>query len=414
MYNLFGFLLLSALALGVTTAATERSWVPSKLLLLAVGLRILGSTVRYELLFRFYHGFGDAVRYYREGLDLTERIWGASASALSLGFWVPQFGDWWGTPFLIRVSGVVLSFIGPTMRGEFLVFSLLSFLGLYAIATAFRNTGMGRHRSLWFATLLWAWPSLWFWPASVGKEAVLMLAIGLVTLGYVGKGEAIRWIPFAAGLALAFFIRPHVALVLALSGMAAHWIAGWERFTPRRFLEALVALVLVVVAFAGMRAQFGLADADLEGMVEFVQYRTEQTLEGGSQIRSVPLGPAGAPLAFVNVWMRPFPWEAHNMTAAVAAVELVVFWALVWRRRRGVLYTLRHWRRHRMLRFALPLLVVYTLMIGLTFGNLGIIARQRAPVFPFMILLLAAAPERVTAEGRQTPGQRPSGVRRAA
>lgn len=414
MYNLLGFLLLAALALAAATAVGGRSWVPARLLVVAVLLRILGSTARYEILFRFYDGFGDAVRYYREGLVLTQSLWGGGASALDVAFWIPRFGDWWGTPFLIRFSGLVLTVIGPTMRGEFLAFSLLSFLGLYAIAAAFRNTGMDRDRCLWFIGLLWIWPSLWFWPSSVGKEAVLLLAIGLVALGYVGKDEVIRWVPFTADMALAFFLRPHVAAVLALSAMAAHWIAGWERFTPRRFVEAVLAVVLMIVAIAGMRAQFGLADADLEGMVEFVQYRSEQTLEGGSNIGAVPLGPQGVPLAFINVWMRPFPWEAHNMTAAIAAVELVVLWYLVWRRRRGVLFTVRNWRHNRLLRFAAPLLLVYTLMIGLTFGNLGIIARQRAPVFPFVIVLLAAAPRRVLGELPQAAGRRGAGERRVA
>lgn len=412
MYNLLGFVLLGVLALGLAKAAGGRTWVPARLLLLGVALRILGSTARYEILFRFYNGLGDAVRYYHEGLELLRG--GLGAPLVSLSYWVPQMGDWWGTAFLIRVSGAVLAFIGPTMRGEFLAFSLLSFLGLFALATAFRNTGMGRERTLWFTGMIWIWPSLWFWPSSVGKEAILMLAIGLATLGYVGKEEAIRWLPFAAGMGLAFCLRPHVALVLALSAMAAHWIAGWERFTPRRFLEAVVALVLVGVAFGGMRAQFGLVDADLEGMVEFVEYRAGQTLQGGSQVETVPVGPAGLPLAVVNVWMRPFPWEAHNLTAAIAAAEMVILWALLWRRRKGVLFTIRNWRHHRMLRFAVPLLAVYTLMIGLTFANLGIIARQRAPMFPFMIALLAAAPARVMDEKQKTPGQRVGGARRAA
>ena len=413
VYNLLGLLLLACLALGITAALANRSWVPAKLLLLAVGLRIVGSTARYEILFRFYDGLGDAVRYYHEGLELARGLWGFGTSVLSLSYWVPQFGQWWGTLFLVRISGAVLSVIGPTMRGEFLVFSLFSFLGLYAIATAFHETGLDRTRSLLFAGLIWLWPSLWFWPSSVGKEAVIMLAVGLVTLGYVGRNDSIRWLPFAAGLGLAFCIRPHVAAVLAISAMAAHWISGWGRLTPRRLLESVVAVILVVLAFNGMRAQFGLADADLEGMVEFVQYRSGQTLAGGSEIHAVPLGPQGLPLAFVNVWMRPFPWEAHNMTAAIAAVELVIFWFIVWRQRRGVLFTLRNWRHHRMLRFSVPLLLVYTLMIGLTFANLGIIARQRAPMFPFMIALLVAAPQWAHGSGNQSASDR-TDARRAA
>jgi hypothetical protein len=46
------------------------------------------------------------------------------------------------------------------------------------------------------------------------------------------------------------------------------------------------------------------------------------------------------------------------------------------------------------------LVIGYTLMVGLSFGNLGIIARQRAPMFPFLLLLLLGAEEPVTAPAR--------------
>jgi hypothetical protein len=56
-----------------------------------------------------------------------------------------------------------------------------------------------------------------------------------------------------------------------------------------------------------------------------------------------------------------------------------------------------------MLRFALPLLLGYTFMIGMTFGNLGIIARQRAPMFPFLLMLMVGAdqPEAVAVSRRR-------------
>jgi hypothetical protein len=55
------------------------------------------------------------------------------------------------------------------------------------------------------------------------------------------------------------------------------------------------------------------------------------------------------------------------------------------------------------LRFATIAVVGYTLMIGYTFGNLGIIARQRTPMFIFLFMILVAAPYGVLA--RKLPPQ---------
>jgi hypothetical protein len=183
-----------------------------------------------------------------------------------------------------------------------------------------------------------------------------------------------------------------VAAVLALATVAGFWIGSWRKLTPRRLLEAAAALAVAIVAFFGMREQFGF-EADLEGVMEFVETTQERTLKGGSSIGTLPSGPMAVPVAFVNLWMRPFPWEAHNATALFASLEILALWYLVWRNRRHVRWMARNWWKHRLLRFALPLIVVYTLMLGLTFANLGIIARQRAPLFLFVFLFLVAAPE---------------------
>lgn len=402
MYNWIGFLVLCAVTMvGANLLAKRfRHVYPQRLVLAAVAIRIVGAVARYEVLQRFYNGVGDAGLYFSRGWEIARMAWRFDLPLLSGYFWTG--GDrWWGTPFMDKISGLTLFFIGPTMRGEFLVFSLLSFVGLFATAEAMRRVQPGY--AVPFARILWLWPSLWFWPSSVGKEAVVVFATGLLTYAYVGRRGPTRWLLYLVSLSLAFAIRPHVAAVLALATVIAYWLGSWQRVTFRRMVEGVMAIAVFIVAFYGMRAQFGLTEVDLEGMKEFVEIRAEQTMTGGSSIGSVPLERGGLLLAFVNVWMRPFPWEFHNATSLFAALEILVLWGLVWKRRRSVLYALRFWRRHPLIRLAAPLLFGYTVMIGLAFGNLGIIARQRAPMFPFFFMILYAVPSWLASRRRRPP-----------
>ncbi len=153
--------------------------------------------------------------------------------------------------------------------------------------------------------------------------------------------------------------------------------------------------------------RFELEDPSIAGFADFVGFWNQQTITGGSSIGAVPAGILGIPVVFVNVWARPFPWEVHNLTALVSAVEIVLLWWLIWKNRSPLWTALRHWRENRLVRFAVPLLILYTLMIGLTFGNLGIIARQRTPVYPFLLLLIASVP-------RREPAVAPAPARQAA
>jgi hypothetical protein len=395
-YDGFGFLLVSAAALLLAGVAATRP-IPGmvkRLLLLGVVLRIVGSLLRYEVLYRVYDGIGDAVGYFSMGVLYSARLLDFDFSIFSSENW--WAGNWWGTQFIRYLSGLVIAVIGPTMRGEFLFFSLLAFLGLCFFGLAFARAypHLSSHRYL---AWLWLWPSLWFWSSSVGKDSILLLAGGLVTAGYVGRKDRIRWFLLIPGLLLAVAVRPHVAAIMILVMTSAHWLGlGKERWTLWRVAQGVALALLAVVVIQNALGQLGLEDADTEGVEEFVAKRTVLATGGGSAIEAPASGLSAIPMAFVNILMRPFPWEAHNPQALIASLELVVFWAVIWRRRRRVWQVLRYgWRSDRFLRFALPMSAAYVIMIGLVFGNLGIIARQRILVFPFLLLLLEAVPAEV-------------------
>ncbi len=372
--------------------ATISSAFSTRLFVLVVALRIVGSAARYEILVGYYFGAGDATRYYLVGLDLAQRVWDFDLWFFSFREWFPD-GPWWGTHFIEHISGVVLTLIGPSMRAEFLVFSLFALVGLLFIVAALARVAPAPVvRS--GAMLILLWPSLWFWPSSAGKEALIILSLGIVTLGFVGKADKPNWPLLLGGIFLAFWIRPHVAAVQAMAVAAAYWLGSWDKVSPRRVAESVLAVVIAFVALTNMSSAFGLEQPDLESLQEFMTVRSQSTVTGGSSVGAAPATGAGLPMAFVNIWLRPFPWDVHNVTAAVAAGEILLLWIIIYRRRQSLRLTLKYWRQDRLLRFAFPLLVGYTLMIGMTFANLGIIARQRTPLFPFLFLLLAAVPKK--------------------
>jgi len=390
-YNIIGFFIIATLVLiaGVLLSQRYRQPFPARLIVLAIALRILGSLARYEILYRVYDGIGDSRTYYAHGLSFAEKLWDRDLSVLGFGQWF-GIGRWWGTDFVNNVSGLVISVIGPTMRGEFLVFSMLGFIGLYLAARGILDL-IPRPSVVRYAAWIWLWPSLWYWPSSVGKEAIIVFATGLFFFGYVGRGGRIRWVYYLTGAALAFAIRPHYAAFLLLVSGLTHWLGSWQRISVRHVLEAGIVVVLALLALSGMNALFGIDRADLEGMQEFQAVRAQNTLIGGSSLGSLPSGIRGLPAAFVNAWVRPFPWEVRGLISLLPMIELWVLWWFIWRKRRPLLSAISHWRENQLLRFALVAIVGYTLMIGYTFGNLGIIARQRTPMFVFVFIILVTA-----------------------
>lgn len=386
-------------AVFMLAAALASSRVPQwlkQLLLIALALRVVGSFLRHVVLFEVYGGVGDAILYFDMGNLYAHRL-----ADLDFGMftnpWEWEHGRWWGTNFVYYVSGLVQLLIGPTMRGEFLAFALLSLVGLLALGLkAVRTTP--RLDAGVYLLLLWCWPSLWFWPASLGKDAIVMMGLGIAVAGYLGNGKRIGWLLLALGLALIFAIRPQVAAVVVMTFMIAQWLSFKEGWTLPRVLQG--AFLLVVAVGVGWWASrlIGIGGFDVEGVQNYLAYKAGASSVGGGDIGTVGIGPLSVPLALVNVWFRPFLWEAHNPLVLVSGLEMVLLWGLFWRRRRHVMAALRQWRQSRLLRFSIPFVLLYSVLLGLSLANLSIISRQRIFIFPFLFALLAWEAPRTQAQ----------------
>ncbi|MBA2670745.1 MAG: hypothetical protein H0U67_10270 [Gemmatimonadetes bacterium] len=368
------------------------SRLPERLKLLiyaALLMRAVGSWIRYTVLFDFYGGTGDARAYYRGGVAYAERFWQLDFSPFyDSSLWLR--GDkWWGTQFVYFPSGIVQAVFGADILGAFIVFSLLSFLGLVGFAVAFRRSfpEAPLHR---YVRWIWFFPSLWYWPSSVGKEAIVLLGIGLCIWGFAGFRNRISWPLLAAGIFLVFGIRPQVAAVVIFSLILGHWLSLGARWS---FKKAVQGALLLAVGLWGIWLSMhyiGVGGFDIEGVQDYMEGKAGSGGDAGSGIDEVEVGLAGVPLALLNILFRPFPWEAHNLMAIFSSLEIWAFWGIVCFRRKSLAQGLRHWRSHRLMTTALVFVLFYSVTLGMVISNMGIIARQRVFLFPFFFLLLEA------------------------
>jgi len=105
----------------------------------ALALRVVGAGSRFLVITIFYNGVGDAVGYYMKGVLFSEFFQNLDWSPITdPQYWWDQ--RWWGTTPMFWFSALVVSVIGQSMLGEFVVFSLLSFLGLVGFVIAFRRS----------------------------------------------------------------------------------------------------------------------------------------------------------------------------------------------------------------------------------------------------------------------------------
>lgn len=361
----------------------------------AFAVKMLAAVPRYAVAFVLYGGGTDAVRYDR---------YGKAFAPVLRSLQIPDYGSQLiGTSFMELLTGGLYVVTGPTLLGAYLVFTWLGFWGMYLCYRAFvRAVPKGNHRA--YALLILFWPSMLFWPSGIGKEAVMTLCIGLAVYGAARIYTRARWgfLCLAAGLALSALVRPHITLILFAAIAAGYLLrpAG-PRATPLAPV-AKVAGVLVLAAASVIvlqqAASFLKVDSiSASSVSSVVNNSVELTNEGGSTFQAEPVtSPADLPRAFATVLIRPFPWEAHNAQALASAAEGLFLVYLFWHNRARV----RRLPRHLRTSYA-TFCVLYTSMFVYafsTFGNFGILARERVQVLPFVLALvcLPLKPDRQT------------------
>ena len=394
-YDVWGALLIGPALLVVSwpllAAGLRREadpWV-HQIVVVALLLKLAAGVARWAMAFILYEGVADASLYSSTGAALAENF--------RNGIFVVDVGpDLVGTEFIYLVTGVVYSLTGASIIGGYLVFSWLGFWGLFCLYRAARIAlPAANHRR--YAALVFLLPSLLFWPSGIGKEAWMTLCIGFSALGAAKlyTHERGAYLLLALGVAGTAVVRPHVTVLFFVGLFVGYLLRRPERRSLFQPITKIVGLGLLLVTGTVVASRaatfFGVDSLNPETVSGVLDETAMQTATGGSQFQASQVSsPADFPPALVSVLFRPFPWEAHNLQALLVAVEgflLLGLLVLSWQRLRGLL-TYQAGRPYAALCVAFTALFVYAFS---SFGNFGILARERVMVYPF-VLALACLP----------------------
>lgn len=368
----------------ILMASEPDSWI-SRLALVAVAAKLVGIAARYLMVYGLYGGGGDATLYAANGVAVSQGIaagdipWGVIRS-------IP------GSGFIDLFTGIVFTVTTPTGFGGFVVFGLLSFVGQLLFYRAFRQA-LDPYQRRVYAVAILLMPSLLFWPASIGKEAWLMFTLGIGAVGAVRllSRQPGGLVIFGLGLVGTAAVRPHVALLLVI-GFVAGALATRQGPPghPLRRVALLVVGVGVGAILAGQVSAFFEGGAFGNGGVfDILEVTATRTSQGGSEFEAIdPTRWWMVPVGLVNVLFRPFPFEATNAQALVASLEGTALLVICLRRGRGLAAAVRNMLNNPHLGLAGGYCATFIFAFS-TFGNFGIIARQRSLLFPFFLFMLS-------------------------
>jgi hypothetical protein len=296
--------------------------------------------------------------------------------------------DYWrgsvipGTHFIIALVAVLKLIAEFSIFDLFLIFQSFGLVGILFIASLLDSLRIKVDKfQIPTATMLFL-PGLHFWSVAIGKDSIILLAIGMIIWSV--KNVSSRWIWLAAGLCLSFMVRPHVGLVYGLAlGVALLFAINQQRIT----ILAVLTLLFSAAPFAVpiVISVLELESIGVDELLLYVEKRQSYNLEGGSSIdiREMPLW-----LKLFTFLFRPLFYDSANLFGFVASLEnsivlLMVIYLLVSAKRALNLFV------HDMLfRFCVFSTLSVWLMLALSTANIGIALRQKWMIIPFLFVII--------------------------
>jgi hypothetical protein len=370
---------------------TEVRFDLAGIVLTALGLKLCLVYARLFMVDHIYGSVGDSFDYDHHGRAFAP-YFRALQFDVDPGRPVP------GTGFLRILTGVVYAVFGADRFTGFIVFGVMSFIGIWLFYQAFvMAVPEGDHRR--YALLVFFWPSLVFWPAATGKEAWMVFALGLASNGAarVFSQQRSGYTVLTLGIAAAALPRPHIAIVVlaaVAAGLATATLvgagAGGRSPAPATRIVGVIFIAVASVILAPQVATFlQIDDVGTGGLDAALSSTQERTAGGGSSFEAVAIAsPVDYPWGFASVLYRPFPHEVRSAASAISALEGLLLLALT-------IASLRRMRRlpSRIVRNPyLAYAASFAFMFGYVFSfiaNFGILARQRVQLLPFLLVLMS-------------------------
>jgi hypothetical protein len=264
------------------------------------------------------------------------------------------------------------------------IFSFLGFIGIllfYLSAKENENLQKGQNFKFGILEILFLLPNLHFWTTSIGKGSVIILGLGLLVYGL--NRFNVRFFQILLGLALVYFVRPHIilsfffAIIFAITFLKSGLSNGLKLFIVVCSLLLFYLLNDNVLEYAELE---NLNVFDSEVLTKRSTSLTSAT--SGFDINSYSL-----PMKLFTFWFRPLFIDSPNILGIFVSFEnlfyFYLFFALLFYGPKNF-GQLNGWYRILIIMFFLT-----SIILSQVTGNMGIAIRQKSQIMPLFFIVVA-------------------------
>jgi hypothetical protein len=306
--------------------------------------------------------------------------------------------------FISKICSIIGLFTFKGYMAISLIFAYFTTIATFRLFELVRSYRLNSDWHLAFA--LFFIPSVSFWCAGISKDTVIFVSICYFlhhlfqVLSRETKTRLKNWLIMLLCLYVILQVRSFMILCL-MAPLLYAWSASLvKKFKDRKFEKILTRLFFTLIIISGFAAFFGTSLADSfvneasvinQDMTSNKTYGTNRYSLG--EIDYSPIGMvAAAPMSILAGFYRPYIWEALSFSLLLNGIESIVLLYFTFRffASRKIGQRIKRIRKHEFLIFAFFFAVILAYFAGFTSILFGVLVRFKAPVLPFLVIILTS------------------------
>lgn len=325
-------------------------------------------------------------------LSVGYAVYAATTTSDSVAYYtkakaaVSWFESWGiGTPFIQFLAWPFANLFNLSYYACMIIFAFFGFIAIMLFyITARENIKL---EPVWakftLIELVFLLPNLHFWSASLGKGAVILLGLSVLTYGLSRFNR--RIVPLLIGGLLTFMVRPHILFTVIMAVMLGIVLTSSGIKPYLRWIIFLVAGVIfiyisdTVLKFADTESLDILSSSSLS-------HRASELSKSHS---GIDIQNYGLFMKMFTFWFRPLFFDGQGAVGILVSFEnllyIYMFYVVL---KKGILYW-RDWNGW--FRICLFFFLFASFALAQVTGNLGIAMRQKAQLMPFFFIVFCKA-----------------------
>jgi hypothetical protein len=305
------------------------------------------------------------------------------------------------------ISKIASFFTFFTFKGYILMSLIFAFITTNASWKLFELVrGYKLHKDWHIALAVFFIPSLSFWCGGISKDTVIWVALcyflhhlyQLISIDK--KGSLINWIVIFICLYVMLQVRSFMIITVLVPLLFAYTVRLTKKFHERKFERNFIRFLLISLGISVVIIFFQTPEAEKflnEAAVINQDMSTNKTYGTNRYNLNItdytPLGMLSAiPASIVAGFYRPFIWESLSVSLFLNGIESIIllYFTFKFVVSAKIRQRIQLIRKHEFLIFGIFFAFILAYFAGFTSILFGVLVRFKAPVLPFLVIILTS------------------------